>query len=84
MPPVERLRLTLLDWTWLGGGKDVVHAMFKREATPYAVTVVDYVTGCGLVLSVDHIPQRSRLKGRVPTCLRCSVAGINPTVIPGE
>lgn len=82
--PVEKERLIRMDWTWLGGGKDIVHAIFRREQTPYKVTAVDYVTGCGLVLSVDHIPQRSRLKDRVPTCLRCSVAGINPTVVPGE
>lgn len=82
--PIAKENLTPMDWTWHGRDPALVHAMFKRERTPYAVTAVDYVTGCGLTLSVDMIPPRARIKGRTPTCLACSVAGINQAVIHGE
>lgn len=82
--PLEKERLVPMDWTWHGNNPDIVHAMFKRESTPYTITKVDYVTGCRLALSVDMIPPRARLKGRVVTCLQCAVAGINTSVIPGE
>ena len=82
--PPEKPQLTLMPWTWHGTNRDIIHAMWKREVTPYAVTKVDYITGCGLVLTVDMIPPRARLRDRPVTCLQCTVAEINPDMIPGR
>lgn len=80
--PMEKERRQLMEWGWrtLDG---LVHCVYRREKTPYAVTQVDYVLGCGLELPVHAVAKKFRVNATV-TCVRCTVAEINQPVIPGE